>query len=494
MTNYRWTICAMLFFATTVNYLDRQVLSLTWDEFIKPEFHWDETHYGTITSVFSIVYAICMLFAGRFVDWLGTKKGYLWAIGVWSTGACLHAFCGVVTESQVGLHSAAELAGATGDVIVTIATVSMYCFLAARCILALGEAGNFPAAIKVTAEYFPKKDRAYATSIFNAGASIGALIAPLSIPLLAKAFGWEMAFIVIGGLGFIWMGFWVFMYTAPSKSKHVNQAELDYIEQDQREAGSAPMTEEKDEKKMKFWQCFSYKQTWAFVLGKFMTDGVWWFFLFWTPSYLFSQFDIKTSDPLGMALIFTLYAITMLSIYGGKLPTIFINRTGMNPYAARMKAMLIFAFFPLVVLLAQPLGTYSPWFPVILIGIGGAAHQSWSANIFSTVSDMFPRTAIASITGIGGMAGGVGSMILQKVAGNLFVYASGTTMVDGKEVEMTKTLLEQGAQFVHPAMTFMGFTGKPAGYFVIFCVCAVAYLLGWIFMKVLVPKYKPIVL
>ncbi len=416
MTNYRWTICAMLFFATTVNYLDRQVLSLTWDEFIKPEFHWDESHYGTITSVFSIVYAICMLFAGRFVDWMGTKKGFLWAIGVWSAGACLHAVCGIVTEAQVGLHSAAELAGATGDVVVTIATVSMYCFLAARCILALGEAGNFPAAIKVTAEYFPKKDRAYATSIF------------------------------------------------------------------------------KDEKRMKFWQCFSYKQTWAFVFGKFMTDGVWWFFLFWTPSYLNTQFGIKTSDPLGMALIFTLYAVTMLSIYGGKLPTIFINRTGMNPYAARMKAMLIFAFFPLVVLLAQPLGTVSPWFPVILIGIGGAAHQSWSANIFSTVGDMFPRTAIASITGIGGMAGGVGSMILQKVAGNLFVYASGTTMIDGKEVEMTKELLEQGAQFVHPAMTFMGFEGKPAGYFVIFCVCAVAYLLGWVIMKALVPKYKPIVL
>ena len=200
----------------------------------------------------------------------------------------------------------------------TIATVSMYCFLAARCILALGEAGNFPAAIKVTAEYFPKKDRAYATSIFNAGASIGALIAPLTIPILAKMFGWEMAFIVIGGLGFIWMGFWVFMYDAPSKSKHVNQAELDYIEQDNREAGSAPMTDEKDEKRMKFWQCFSYKQTWAFVFGKFMTDGVWWFFLFWTPSYLNTQFGIKTSDPLGMALIFTLYAVTMLSIYGGK--------------------------------------------------------------------------------------------------------------------------------------------------------------------------------
>lgn len=468
MSNYRWTICAMLFFATTVNYLDRQVLSLTWDEFIKPEFHWDESHYGTITAVFSFVYAACMLFAGRFVDWLGSKKGYLWAIGVWSLGACLHAFCGIITEHFVGLHSAAELMGATGDVVVTIATISMYCFLAARCVLALGEAGNFPAAIKVTAEYFPKKDRAYATSIFNAGASIGALIAPLSIPLLAKAWGWEMAFIVIGVLGFIWMGFWVFMYTAPAKSKHVNKAELEYIEQDNHEEGQ--VESQTEGKKMGFLQCFGYKQTWAFAIGKFMTDGVWWFFLFWTPSYLNTQFGIKTSDGLGIALIFTLYAITMLSIYGGKLPSIIIKKTGLNPYAARMRAMLIFAFFPLLVLLAQPLGTISPWFPVILIGIGGAAHQSWSANIFSTVGDMFPKTAIATVTGIGGMAGGIGCMVLQYVAGELFVYAGETNMA------------------------FMGFEGKPAGYFVIFCVCAVAYLIGWCIMKALVPKYKPIVL
>ena len=457
----------MLFFATTVNYLDRQVLSLTWDEFIKPEFHWDESHYGTITSVFSIVYAICMLFAGRFIDWMGTKKGYLWSIGVWSAGACLHAVCGIITESYVGLHSAAELMSATGDVAVIIATISMYCFLAARCVLALGEAGNFPAAIKVTAEYFPKKDRAYATSIFNAGASIGALIAPLSIPVLAKIWGWEMSFIIIGALGFVWMGFWVFMYSAPSKSKFVNKAELEYIEQD-KDQDVTPVEELKEARKMSFLECFSYKQTWAFAFGKFMTDGVWWFFLFWTPSYLNTQFGIKTSEGLGMALIFTLYAITMLSIYGGKLPTIFINKTGMNPYAARMKAMLIFAFFPLLVLLAQPLGTISPWFPVIMIGIGGAAHQSWSANIFSTVGDMFPKSAIATITGIGGMAGGVGSMILQKCAGNLFVYAD--------EIQME----------------FMGFIGKPAGYFIIFCICAVAYLIGWIVMKTLVPKYKPI--
>lgn len=468
MTNYRWTICLMLFFATTINYLDRQVLSLTWDEFIKPEFHWDENHYGTITSMFSFIYAVCMLFAGRFIDWMGSKKGFLWAIGVWSVGACLHAVCGLITEAHVGLHSAAELAAATGDVAVVIATFSMYCFLLARCILALGEAGNFPAAIKVTAEYFPKKDRAYATSIFNAGASIGALVAPLSIPLLAKCWGWEMAFIVIGALGFIWMGFWIFIYDAPAKSKHVNEAELTYIEQDRDEDGILDTGKAEDEKKIPFWKCFSYKQTWAFAVGKFMTDGVWWFFLFWTPSYLNTQFGIKTSEGLGIALIFTLYAITMLSVLGGKLPTIIMNRTGMNPYAARMRAMLIFAFFPLVVLFAQPLGTISPWLPVITIGIGCAAHQSWSANIFSTIGDMFPKGAIASITGIGGMAGGISSMILQKSAGKLFVYSD--------EVQLT----------------FMGFEGKPAGYFIIFCICAFAYLIGWVIMKSLVPHYKPI--
>lgn len=469
MTNYRWTMVILLFVATTINYLDRQVLSLTWDEFIKPEFHWNEDHYGTITSIFSIVYAISMLFAGRFVDWLGTKKGFLWAIGVWSVGACLHALCGVVTEQYVGLHSAAELVQATGDTAVIISTISMYAFIVARIVLAVGEAGNFPAAIKVTAEYFPKKDRAYATSIFNAGASVGALLAPLSIPPLAAVFGWEMSFIIIGALGFIWMGFWVFMYKKPEVHPKVNKEELAYILSD-REAGTETerVAAAVETDKISFVKCFNYKQTWAFAFGKFMTDGVWWFFLFWTPSYLSTQFGIKTSEGLGVALIFTLYAITMLSIYGGKLPSIIIRKTGQNPYAARMKAMLIFAFIPLLVLLAQPLGTISPWLPVIMIGLGGAAHQSWSANIFSTVGDMFPKKAIATITGIGGMAGGLGSMFLQKTAGKLFVYAGESNL------------------------QFLGFEGKPAGYFIIFCFCAVAYLIGWIVMKSLVPQYKPI--
>lgn len=473
MTNFRWVICAMLFFATTVNYLDRQVLSLTWDEFIKPEFHWNESHYGTVTSIFSIIYAISMVFAGRFVDWLGTKKGYLWAIGIWSLGACMHAFCGIVTEAVAGLGSAAELVRATGDAVVLISTVSMYCFLVARSVLAIGESGNFPAAIKTTAEYFPKKDRAFATSIFNAGASIGALIAPLTIPLLAKAYGWEMAFIIIGVLGFIWMGVWGFVYDKPEKSKYVNAAELEYIRQDKLVEASAETAEKP--KKLGILKALKYRQTWAVIAGRFMADGVWWFFLFWTPSYLNTQFGIKTTEPLGMALIFTLYAITMLSIIGGKLPTVFIDKAmrrgkGFDPYSARMKAMLIFALFPICVLLAQPLGTFSPWFAVVLIGIGCAAHQSWSANVYTTVGDMFPNSAVATVTGIGGMAGGISSMIMQKSAGELFVWSD-----------------KVGLQF-------LGFEGKPAGYFIIFCICAFAYVIGWLLMKAFVPKYSVVTL
>ena len=473
MTNFRWVICAMLFFATTVNYLDRQVLSLTWDEFIKPEFHWNESHYGTVTSIFSIIYAISMVFAGRFVDWLGTKKGYLWAIGLWSLGACMHAFCGIVTEAVAGLGSAAELVRATGDAVVLISTVSMYCFLIARSVLAIGESGNFPAAIKTTAEYFPKKDRAFATSIFNAGASIGALIAPLTIPLLAKAYGWEMAFIIIGVLGFIWMGVWVFVYDKPEKSKYVNAAELEYIRQDKLIEASAETAEKP--KKLGILKALKYRQTWAVIAGRFMADGVWWFFLFWTPSYLNTQFGIKTTEPLGMALIFTLYAITMLSIIGGKLPTVFIDKAmrrgkGFDPYSARMKAMLIFALFPICVLLAQPLGTFSPWFAVLLIGIGCAAHQSWSANVYTTVGDMFPNSAVATVTGIGGMAGGISSMIMQKFAGELFVWSD-----------------KVGLQF-------LGFEGKPAGYFIIFCICAFAYVIGWLLMRAFVPKYSVVTL
>ena len=479
MTNYRWVICSMLFFATTINYMDRQVLSLTWKDFIAPEFHWTDDDYGTITAVFSILYAVFCLFAGKFIDWMGTKKGYLWSIFVWSLGACLHAVCGWITMKYEGLDSVEALRAvqAGSATALSIATISVYLFLFCRSVLAMGESGNFPAAIKVTAEYFPKKDRAFSTSIFNAGASVGALVAPLSIPPLAEWFGWEMAFIIIGVLGFVWMGFWVVFYEKPNKSNHVNVAELTYINQDA-ETDADPKDADDEGPQISFLNCFTYRQTWSFIVGKFMTDGVWWFFLFWAPAYFSDQFGYKSSSGMGQLLIFTLYFIvTVLSIFGGYLPKYFVEKKGMGAYAGRMRAMLLFTFFPMTALLAQPLAAWeaSPidpaWWPAIIIGLAGAGHQAWSANLFSTIGDMFPKSTIATITGIGAMAGGLGSMLINKCSGKLFTYAE-----------------QQGADF-----TFFGFEGKPAGYMIVFCICAIAYIIGWTIMKVLVPKYKPIV-
>ena len=462
MSNFRWVICSLLFFATTVNYLDRQVLSLTYKDFIAPVFNWSDNDYGTITAVFSIVYALSNLVAGKFIDWLGTKKGYLWAIFIWSLGACLHAVCGVGTHWLNGL----------GMTMVIGMSISVWLFLACRTVLALGEAGNFPAAIKVTAEYFPKKDRAFATSIFNSGSSVGALAAPLTIPLIAKYCGWEMAFIIIGALGFVWMIFWFALYEKPEKSTRVDKAELDYIHQDdgavsQSQAAGRPG----NEPKISYAKAFSLPQTWALVLGRFLTDGVWWFFLFWTPGYLSDQFGYKSSDGMGMALIFTLYAIvTFVSIYLCKIPTYMVDKKGMNPYEGRMVAMFIFACFPLLALGAQPLGAFSAWWPAILIGLACAGHQAWSANIYSVVGDMFPKSTIGTLTGIAQFAAGCGSFMVNKSAGKLFTYAA-----------------EQGDAF-----TFLGYSGKPAGYMILFSYCAVAYLIGWCCMKSLVPRYKKV--
>lgn len=518
MTQYRWTIVVLLFFATTINYLDRQVLSLTWKDFIVPEFHWTNTHYGYITMFFSGFYALCMLLAGRFVDWLDTKKGFLWAIGIWSFGACLHAFCGIATSGiitgkwLVGFEGARETI-AMVDNVGKIINVSVMLFIFARAVLALGEAGNFPAAIKATAEYFPKKDRGFATSIFNSGAQIGALLAPLSIPVIAKYYGWEMSFLIIGALGFVWMGVWVFVYKKPESNPRVNAAELAYINQDDEVTLDGNVTAT-PEKKLSFADSFKYKQTWSFAIGKFMTDGVWWFYLFWVPAYLSSVYKIPSSDPKAQIAIFVLYLISMLSLFGGYLPTIFVERKGMEPYAGRMKAMLIFAFLPLLALLAQPLGHISYWIPVIIIGIAGAAHQSWSANIFSTVGDMFPKSSIATITGIGGMAGGVGAMLINLGSGILFDFSqknwssvNGIALLETYPLLADKTtaqfFLEEQSLLSGEKMSsledFLNYliqsgetvvNGINSGYMIIFSICAVAYLIGWLIMKMLVPKYK----
>lgn len=539
-SNFRWVICSLLFFATTVNYLDRQVLSLTYKDFIAPVFGWSDNDYGTITGVFSIIYALCNLFAGKFIDKLGTRKGYLWAIFIWSLGACLHALCGVGT-------SALKAVGFMGMMGVT---TSVWLFLCCRSVLALGEAGNFPAAIKVTAEYFPKKDRAFATSIFNAGSSVGALAAPLSIPLIAKFCGWEMSFIVIGVLGFAWMGFWMWLYKKPTEAPQVNSAELAYINQDEETeaAASAAAPAEEEEKKISFGKAFSLRQTWALVFGRFLTDGVWWFFLFWTPGYLSDQFGYKSSSGMGMALIFTLYAIvTFVSIYLCKIPTYMVDKRGMNPYEGRMLAMFIFACFPLLALGAQPLGAYSAWWPAVLIGLACAGHQAWSANVYSVVGDMFPKSTIGTLTGIAQFAAGCGSFLINKGSGKLFTYAAGSFTLPGKTeavelsrvaianafvpegvtvpigadvegicnaitqaggqipsviesvrqvgvsaTDMVNAVVNAGATVTANPMTFMGFTGKPAGYLLVFGYCAIAYIVGWTIMKTLVPHYKKV--
>jgi ACS family hexuronate transporter-like MFS transporter len=449
ISRYRWTICALLFFATTVNYLDRQVLSLLHTK-LEAEFNWTNTDYANITAAFQLVYAVSMLFAGRIVDRLGTKWGYAVALVVWSLGAILHA-----KAIPVG-HGLASLLGIIG---ISGVSVSVLGFIFSRAVLGFGESGNFPAAIKATAEYFPKKERSLATGIFNSGANVGAILAPLTVPWIAHNWGWESAFLVIGAVGFLWLIFWFIFYEKPEKQKRLSKAELEYILCDPDADAIVPSASEADAEKVSWFKLLKYKQTWAFTFGKFMTDGVWWFFLFWLPSYLKVQYGMD--DTAIMIPLAVLYSMTMIgSIGGGWFPMYFMKK-GYAPYDGRMKAMFIIALFPLLVLLAQPLGHISVWLPVVLIGIGASAHQAWSANIFTTVSDMFPKKSVGSVIGIGGMAGGLGGVFMSKLGGGLFDYYKGLGHIQ-------------------------------TGYTIMFAICALAYLVAWIVMKSLVPKYRPI--
>ncbi|MET0465749.1 MAG: MFS transporter [Chitinophagaceae bacterium] len=441
---YRWTICGLLFFATTVNYLDRQVLSLLAPE-LSREFGWTNTDYANIITVFQLVYAISMLFAGRIIDKLGTKWGYIWAIIIWSIGAIMHAYAIPIGESTNSLLAWIGIAAVPASILG---------FMISRAVLGFGEAGNFPAAIKATAEFFPKKERSLATGIFNSGSNVGAILAPITVPWIAIHWGWQTAFIVIGAVGFLWLLFWAWLYDSPQKK--LSAEELAYVQQDGEDvvvAVDAPV------EKVKWTKLLAYNQTWAFVIGKFLTDGVWWFFLFWLPKYLQAQYGMeKTEITFPLAV---LYTMTMFgSIGGGWFPVYFIKK-GYSPYDGRMKAMLLIAIFPLALLAAQPLGDISYWMPVILIGIGASAHQAWSANIFTTVSDMFPKKAVGSVVGIGGMAGGLGGVLISKVGGALFDHYEKLGHVQ-------------------------------TGYTIMFVFCAVAYLIAWVIMKALVPKYKPI--
>lgn len=445
---YRWTICALLFFATTVNYLDRQVLSLLQPYLSRPDvFDWTNTDYANITAVFQFGYALSMLFAGRIIDKLGTKRGYAWAIIIWSLAAIVHAFAIPIGETMSTVLGWFGIAGFS---------ISVMGFMFSRAVLAFGEAGNFPAAIKATAEYFPKKERSFATGIFNSGANVGAILAPLTVPWIRINWGWDWAFIIMGLIGFLWLIFWWLYYEKPEKQKKLSAAELAYISSGEEEKETEITGEVK---KVSWVKLLGYKQTWAFAFGKFMTDGVWWFFLFWLPAYLKAQYGIV--DKAVMMPLAILYTIAMIgSITGGWFPMYFI-RKGHKVYDGRMKAMLVIAIFPLVVLLAQPLGYISFWIPVLLIGIGASAHQAWSANIFTTVSDMFPKKAVGSVVGIGGMAGGLGGVVMSKLGGALFDHYKALGHIE-------------------------------TGYTIMFTICAVAYLVAWAVMKALVPKYKPI--
>jgi len=495
---YRWTICSLLFFATTVNYLDRQVLSLLKDR-LEVQFNWSDSDYANIVSVFQFVYAISMVFAGRLIDWLGTKLGYALSLTIWSVGAMIHA-----------------LAKSTGG------------FMFARGVLGFGEAGNFPAAIKTVAEWFPKKERSLATGIFNSGANVGAILAPITVPWIADHLGWEAAFLIIGGIGFFWLIFWFWLYEIPARSKRIKEAEFAYIHSDKDEEAT---TADSKEEKVSWFKLLKYKQTWAFSFGKAMTDGVWWFFLFWLPAYLKAQYGMTGMDvAFPLAVLYTMSTIG--SIGGGWFPMYYI-RKGYEPYAARMKAMLTIAMFPLLVLSAQYLGSISFWFPVLIIGVGTAAHQAWSANIFTTVSDMFPKKAVGSIVGIGGMAGALGAVVINKCAGWLFDgYRYGgiaASWVEAKSANLgdyvdkitamqlvnkrgdvlnlnhveligLPTDVAQQIQAIDPAsfdllksiQTPIVLSHMTTAYTIVFVFCALAYLIAWGVMHLLVPKFKKI--
>jgi ACS family hexuronate transporter-like MFS transporter len=370
---YRWTICALIFMATTINYVDRQVLGILAPTLTR-ELHWSETDYGAMTSWFSFAYAIGFLGAGRLIDRIGVKRGYASAIIAWSLAAMAHALA-------------------------TTATGFSY----ARAALGLGESGNFPAAIKTTAEWFPKKERAYATGIFNAGTNVGALLAAWAVPQIALNYGWRWAFIGTGALGFLWLLLWLTIYETPEKHKRLSAEELRYIRSDQ-DAGVAQVG---------WLEVLRHRQAWAFVVGKFLTDPVWWFYLFWLPKFLDSRFGVQLGG-LTMPLI-VIYMIADVGSVGGGWLSGGLMKTGMPLNRARKITMLLAAMLIVPTMFAPQVS--GMWPAVLLVSLAAAAHQWWSANLYTLASDMFPRRAVASIIGFGGFAGAMGGVIFQRTVG-----------------------------------------------------------------------------
>jgi MFS transporter, ACS family, aldohexuronate transporter len=370
---YRWSICALLFFATTINYVDRQVIGVL-KPTLEAEMHWTEIDYSNIVLAFQLAYAIGLLVMGRVMDWLGTKRGFSFALIVWSIAAIAHSFA----RSVLG-------------------------FASARFALGLGESGNFPASIKTIAEWFPKKERALATGIFNAGSNVGAVVTPLVVPWITLTYGWEWAFVATGTFGFIWLFFWWFSYERPEQHAKVSRDELAYINSDPPE----PST------KIPWRTLFPHRQTWAFAIAKFLTDPVWWLYLFWVPDFLHKSHGITLTD-IGLPLV-TIYVIADIgSVAGGWLSSSLIKR-GWTVNKGRKTAMLVCAIAVVPIVFASQVE--SLWLAVVLVGLAASAHQGWSANIFTTASDMFPRRAVGSVVGIGGMAGAIGGMIIAEIVG-----------------------------------------------------------------------------
>ena len=422
---YRWSVCALIFFATTVNYLDRQVIGIL-KPLLESDLNIGEAEYGYIVMVFQVFYAIGMVAAGRLIDNFGTKIGYGVSVVLWSFAAMGHAL-------------------ATG----------LFSFGAWRAFLGVSEAGNFPAAIKTVAEWFPKRERALATGIFNSGTNVGAIVAPLAVPAIASAWGWQAAFLLTGAIGFLWLIFWFLFYEVPDKQKRLSSSEFNYIHSD---------SEENDDKKKEIpWlQLLKYRQTWIFFIGKGLTDPIWWFYLFWIPGWLAqvrgTGLNIRT---FGLPLVIIYSATTVGSIFGGWLSSYMILK-GMTPYKARRTTMLIFALLVIPILFASS-SSISTWGAVGLIALAASSHQAWSANIYTTVSDAFPKRAVSSVTGIGGMAGALGGAFVSILAGNLLDFYKKAGHVE-------------------------------KGYVIMFTIAASAYLLAWIIMQVFAPKNKTVII
>ena len=389
---FRWTICGLLFLATTINYIDRQVIGIL-KPMLQGLYGWSEIDYGDLVFTFQLAYAIGFLFAGRLMDRFGTKKGYALALTVWSIAAIATAWAPSYGATMAGVLAVFGLKY----------SASVAGFLLARFVLGLGEAGNFPAAIKTVAEWFPRRERALATGIFNAGTNVGAIITPLVVPFVTVRFGWEWAFIGTGAAGLGWLVVWWLMYHQPDEHPRVTPAEVAYVRSDPPESTV----------KVPWLTLIPHRQTWAFAIGKLMTDPIWWLYLFWMPDFFSRNYGLSLLE-LGPPIIVIYLVADVGSIGGGWLSSSLIRR-GWSVNGARKTAMLICALAVVPIVFASRVT--SMWEAVALVSLAASAHQGWSANLFTLTSDMFPRQAVGSVVGLGGFAGAVGGMMIAKLTG-----------------------------------------------------------------------------